>query len=310
MSNPLTQSTCVGSDLEVTPPFLEIQPQNEPYIISDEVQIERYDNPAPGDVNNTVTDENGKYLAPNQTQNKTPARSWTEDIVTDSNGKQRYYFENASCCPGRPSTCPIPDTVRPVSEMIAPSQENGCEAADLIPGQGPCADTRTCPTGYLTESDQVKVFTEESSGNPVPSTPEPLSEQEVSFTIRMVLSELVELAQTVTETDEQAVQYLIDRVNTDVSHYERTTDQQQLVADQADAAVDAMYYMHNCFCKRGVNLSRIFQVVHTANTSKKDPKTGTYIRRESDGKVLKPEGWTPPDILKEIQRQTSEGSWA
>jgi len=215
MSNPLAQSTCAGSDLDVSPPSPEY------------IQIEPY-------------------------------------ITPDS-----------------PPTCPI-STV----------------------------DQRSCPTGYLTESDQVKVFTEESSGKPVPRTPEPLSEQEVSFAIRMVLSELVELAQTVTETDEQAVQYLIDRVKTDVSHYERTTDRQQLVADQADAAVDAMYYMHNCFCKRGVNLSRIFQVVHRANTSKKDPETGTYIRRVSDGKVLKPEGWTPPDILQEIQRQTNEGSWA
>jgi hypothetical protein len=32
---------------------------------------------------------------------------------------------------------------------------------------------------------------------------------------------------------------------------------------------------------------------------KLDPKTQKVIRRE-DGKILKPEGWTPPDLTKFI----------
>lgn len=37
------------------------------------------------------------------------------------------------------------------------------------------------------------------------------------------------------------------------------------------------------------------EVVRT-NLSKVDGTLGPIVRRESDGKILKPEGWTPPDI--------------
>jgi predicted HAD superfamily Cof-like phosphohydrolase len=58
-----------------------------------------------------------------------------------------------------------------------------------------------------------------------------------------------------------------------------------------------------------MNLSELFKVVHKANMDKKDLVTGRFIRRESDGKIVKPEGWRPPDIEGEIKRQMKNGSW-
>lgn len=41
--------------------------------------------------------------------------------------------------------------------------------------------------------------------------------------------------------------------------------------------------------------------VHRSNMAKADLVTGKLIRRE-DGKILKPEGWTPPDLASIIER--------
>lgn len=80
------------------------------------------------------------------------------------------------------------------------------------------------------------------------------------------------------------------------------------IADQADALVDVEYYMLDCACKKGVNMSALFGVVHAANMAKRDPATGKFIKRD-DGKIVKPAGWQPPDIDAEILRQTKNGAW-
>lgn len=45
----------------------------------------------------------------------------------------------------------------------------------------------------------------------------------------------------------------------------------------------------------GIPLDRVWAEVHRSNMAKVDPTTGKVIKR-ADGKVLKPEGWTPPDV--------------
>lgn len=158
------------------------------------------------------------------------------------------------------------------------------------------------------DAELVREFTE-GSQTECPTPPQPMNREEVGFIIGMVLSEMLELAQTITKTDEEAVQFLHDRVKTDLSHHERQDNPIHKTANQADAAVDAIYYLYNCFGKKGVNLSKVFGVVHAANMAKRDPTTGKFVKRESDGKVLKPPNWQPPDIHAEIQRQILEGSW-
>lgn len=69
--------------------------------------------------------------------------------------------------------------------------------------------------------------------------------------------------------------------------------------------MDLWYYGLNAFAKKSVNLSAIFDTVHNANMAKRDPTTGKFIHRE-DGKIIKPEGWQPPDIVAEIKRQREQ----
>lgn len=152
-------------------------------------------------------------------------------------------------------------------------------------------------------SSQVREFTADTKDKPVL-----MSKEAVTFIVRMVCSELVELAQTVTDSNEEAVELVRSSVNTDLNpNYKKPQDEISLIADQADALADVNYYVYNCACKHGINLSRILDVVHQANMSKKFPD-GTFHRRD-DGKIIKPDGWEEPDIPAEIKRQIENGSW-
>lgn len=158
------------------------------------------------------------------------------------------------------------------------------------------------------ESDFEKVmeFTKES-GAMVSLLPTPLTKEQVRFLVGMCASELVEMAQTVCDTPEEAMSMVSEGVKVDLNRdYKRPTDKFDVIAEQADAAVDCWYYMLNAFCKTNTNLSRVFDVVHAANMAKKFPD-GTFHKRD-DGKILKPEGWTPPDIVNEIQFQHYKAS--
>ncbi len=80
------------------------------------------------------------------------------------------------------------------------------------------------------------------------------------------------------------------------------------IAEQADALADIDYYCHDAAVKVGVDLSRVLDVVHAANMAKRDPATGGFLK-SSIGKVVKPAGWTPPDVEGEVARQVRDGSW-
>ena len=149
--------------------------------------------------------------------------------------------------------------------------------------------------------DDVKQFTEEANGTKCPVVPEKMTKTEVSFLLKMVLSEMTELAQTVTESYAEALQLVKDSVDVDPSSHHNLDDDVEIIAEQGDAMVDAWYYMLNSAAKKGINLSMIFDEVHGANMRKRDPKTNKFIKRESDGKILKPSGWKSADIPQVVR---------
>lgn len=159
---------------------------------------------------------------------------------------------------------------------------------------------------------KVKEFTEGYTNTVCPDKPKELDKDNVLFIIRMVFSELDELAATVTNNKEEKIKLLMEAVNTrdNCDNYiDKYPTNIALIGAQADAMVDAWYYMLNIAAKHGINLSKLFDIVHQANMNKRDPATGKFLRRPSDGKVIKPAGWTPPDIDKAIQEQFENGSW-
>lgn len=160
-------------------------------------------------------------------------------------------------------------------------------------------------------AEQVRVFTESTSGT-CPDKPQVMSREQVMFIIRMVMSELCELACTVCETAEerdQLMQHALDSRDKCMNFKNTYTNKVDIIAAQFDALVDSWYYSLNTAAKHGVNLSSIFDVVHQANMNKRDPETGKFLKRESDGKIIKPQNWQPPDIEAEIKRQITMGAW-
>ncbi|MEM7141469.1 MAG: HAD family hydrolase [Actinomycetota bacterium] len=102
-----------------------------------------------------------------------------------------------------------------------------------------------------------------------------------------------------------AVEFIAEMVNDELDELREATD----VAEQADALLDAIYYICDTAVRHGLNLDRVFDIVHGANMQK--VVDGRVIRRD-DGKILKPEGWQDPGPLldAEMDRQQRDGSWS
>lgn len=154
------------------------------------------------------------------------------------------------------------------------------------------------------DSDQVKAFT--GAIKDVPATPQPMSKEQTRFIIMMCLSELLELGQTVYSNAEvkDVLKKMID--DTDfVPDRPKPADDTELCAEQVDAAVDIYYYLQDAMVRTGINMSRVFNIVHEANMKKIE--NGVKLRE--DGKILKPAGWQPPNVVEEIKYQKLHGSW-
>lgn len=165
----------------------------------------------------------------------------------------------------------------------------------------------------MSDALKVKEFTELSTDVECPTKPTLMSTESVKFIIRMIMSELDELACTVSDNVSVKDSLMQDALDTRDKCFKFKNDilsQEEAIADQYDALVDSYYYSLNISAKHGANLSKIFNRVHEANMAKRDPETGKFIRRECDGKVMKPANWKAPDITGEIKDQILNGSWS
>jgi predicted HAD superfamily Cof-like phosphohydrolase len=81
---------------------------------------------------------------------------------------------------------------------------------------------------------------------------------------------------------------------------EEHTELKQALADNndvevLDALIDILVVTIGAVHSAGFNCESAWQEVMRSNFAKIDPVTGK-VRKREDGKVLKPEGWTPPDL--------------
>ena len=67
------------------------------------------------------------------------------------------------------------------------------------------------------------------------------------------------------------------------------------LVEVADALADMVYIICGTALTYGIPLARVFAEVQRSNMAKLGPDGPVY--RESDGKVMKPPGWTPPNIM-------------
>jgi predicted HAD superfamily Cof-like phosphohydrolase len=70
--------------------------------------------------------------------------------------------------------------------------------------------------------------------------------------------------------------------------------------EKCDACFDMMWVIVGYMRSRGWACEEIWDEGAKSNLSKIDPMTG-LVRRREDGKILKPEGWKPPDFAKFVK---------
>jgi predicted HAD superfamily Cof-like phosphohydrolase len=93
-------------------------------------------------------------------------------------------------------------------------------------------------------------------------------------------------------TDEE--QALRLRLVTEEYHELVDAHQEGDIVEIADAIADQIYVLCGMAVAYGIPLDAVWNEVHRSNMAKIGPDG--YLRFRADGKVLKPEGWTPPDI--------------
>ena len=70
--------------------------------------------------------------------------------------------------------------------------------------------------------------------------------------------------------------------------------------EEIDACFDMMWVIVGYMKSRGWDCENIWDEGAKSNLSKIDPITG-FVKRREDGKILKPEGWAPPDFTKFVK---------
>ena len=70
--------------------------------------------------------------------------------------------------------------------------------------------------------------------------------------------------------------------------------------ERLDACFDMIWVIVGYMKSRGWDCEAAWDEGAYSNLAKIDPATGKVIRRE-DGKILKPEGWKPPDFAKFVK---------
>jgi predicted HAD superfamily Cof-like phosphohydrolase len=101
------------------------------------------------------------------------------------------------------------------------------------------------------------------------------------------------------DNNEQAELYL----NLIREEYQELLDARQLTDDvlTIDACFDTIWVIVGYMLSRGWSCERIWDEGALSNLKKIDRKTQKILKRE-DGKILKPEGWQPPDFTKFINK--------
>jgi len=80
---------------------------------------------------------------------------------------------------------------------------------------------------------------------------------------------------------------------------------EDILVDQMDALTDVNYFVQGSFVVAGVKPQPLFDIVQDANMAKLFPDGKPRYDLGNNGKIIKPEGWQPPEpkIKAEIENQ-------
>lgn len=105
---------------------------------------------------------------------------------------------------------------------------------------------------------------------------------------------MVACGQAVDGSNEPQYDMYCDLIKEEMQELQDALDANDHV-EQLDAMIDILVVTIGAALSRGWDVESAWHEVMRTNFAKVDPTTGKVIRRE-DGKILKPEGWKPPEL--------------
>jgi predicted HAD superfamily Cof-like phosphohydrolase len=98
----------------------------------------------------------------------------------------------------------------------------------------------------------------------------------------------------------------LEQAMADYHASENLQDEQLAKADALDAICDTIWVLVGLSRTMDLPVDQGWDAVTITNLRKVDPELGTVIRDEN-GKIQKPQGWRPPDMLRIIQNYDKRG---
>jgi predicted HAD superfamily Cof-like phosphohydrolase len=128
-----------------------------------------------------------------------------------------------------------------------------------------------------------------------PTTRRPMSLEETEFLAKMLFDECFELL--VTRSSPDRARAMMFRMVLEAENPKKCVfdDENAVLIEQADAMIDLTYYIGDSAARVGIELGPCFDEVHRSNMAKRNPVSGVFDRRP-DGKIIKPPGWSEPDL--------------
>jgi predicted HAD superfamily Cof-like phosphohydrolase len=104
--------------------------------------------------------------------------------------------------------------------------------------------------------------------------------------------------QTVEDFNKDQVNMYLDLIDEEMNELQDAIIANDKV-ETLDALIDILVVTIGAIHSMGADSEGAWNEVMRTNMAKIDPDTGK-VRKREDGKVLKPEGWTPPDLTPYI----------
>ncbi|WP_430000167.1 HAD family hydrolase [Metabacillus fastidiosus] len=148
-------------------------------------------------------------------------------------------------------------------------------------------------------------------GHQAADKPTLLTKEQVQTRVNFLAEELVELLGAVAE-DRTELAGMVNSLTNAITAAETKQikagfDVENRMVAIADALIDLDVFIQGTFSMMGIQPQPLYDIVMNANMSKLG-EDGKPIIRESDGKIMKPEGWEAPEpkLKTEIERQLNE----
>jgi energy-coupling factor transport system permease protein len=160
-------------------------------------------------------------------------------------------------------------------------------------------------------ADQVREF-HKAFNHPYSDKPTVIPTETAIARTNWTAEELVEFLYATANNDVEAFRKMVDGlltsiINTESKILQKGEPVDDVLVAQADALTDVNYFVQGSFVLLGVDPQPLFDIVQDANMNKLW-EDGTARYRESDGKIIKPPSWLPPEprLKDEIIKQSKK----